>query len=75
MPGNVKLQLEGIYSKTMNNVFFENLALTKVGEVFAVPGVNASAAPFYSNASSAYENIINLKNTNKGYSYAFERTT
>lgn len=70
LPGNVKLQLEGIYSKTINNVFFENLALTKVGEVYAVPGVNASAAPFYSNASSAYENIINLKNTNKGYSYA-----
>ena len=44
--------------------------MTKVGEVYAVPGVNASAAPFYSNASSAYANIINLKNTNKGYSYA-----
>lgn len=32
LPGDVKLTLEGIYSKTMNNVFFENLALNNNGE-------------------------------------------
>ncbi len=47
LPGDVKLTLEGIYSKTMNNVFFENLALNNNGEkVYAIPGVEASAAPF-----------------------------
>lgn len=49
LPGDVKLTLEGVYSKTMNNVFFENLALTNNGEkVYAIPGVEASAAPRYS---------------------------
>ncbi len=72
LPGDVKVTLEGIYSKTMNNVFFENLALTNDGtKVYAVPGVEASAAPFYSNAKSDYYSIVNLKNTNKGYTYAF----
>lgn len=72
LPGDVKLTLEGIYSKTMNNVFFENLALNNNGEkVYAIPGVEASAAPFYSKTKSNYYSIVNLRNTNKGYTYAF----
>ena len=71
LPGDVKFTLEGIYSKTLHNVFFENLALSNNGEkVYAIPGVEASAAPFYSFAKSDYYSIINLKNTNKGYTYA-----
>lgn len=71
LPGDIKMTLEGIYSKTMNNVFFENLALTNKGEkVYAIPGVEASAAPYYSKAKSDYYSIINLRNTNKGYTYA-----
>lgn len=71
LPGDVKLTLEGVYSKTMNNVFFENLALTNNGEKsYVIPGVEASAAPFYSKGKSDYYSIINLKNTNKGYTYA-----
>lgn len=71
LPGDVKMTLEGIYSKTMNNVFFENLAAVNTGEkVYAVPGVEASAAPKYSNTKSDYYSIINLRNTNKGYTYA-----
>lgn len=71
LPGDVKMTLEGIYSKTMNNVFFENLAAVNTGEkVYAIPGVEASAAPKYSNTKSAYYSIINLRNTNKGYTYA-----
>lgn len=71
LPGDVKMTLEGIYSKTMNNVFFENLAAVNTGEkVYAIPGVEASAAPKYSNTKSNYYSIINLQNTNKGYTYA-----
>ncbi len=71
LPGDVKMTLEGIYSKTMNNVFFENLAAVNTGEKsYVVPGVEASAAPKYSNTKSAYYSIINLRNTNKGYTYA-----
>ena len=70
LPGGIDLTLEGIYSKTMNNVLFENLALTKAGNVNAIEGVSASAIPYYTNNTGAYNTIINLKNTNKGYSYA-----
>lgn len=54
----------------MNNVFFENLALVENGQVYAVPGVEASASPSYKVQAGDYYSIINLKNTNKGYSYA-----
>ena len=71
LPGDIKMTIEGIYSKTLNNVFFENLALTKDGDVFAVPGLAGSAVPYYTVNKGGYSSIINLKNTDKGYSYAF----
>lgn len=76
LPGDVKFTLEGVYSKGLNNVFFENLALTNAdgAKVYAVPGVEASAAPYYSVRKGSYSSIINLKNTNKGYSYALTAT-
>ena len=71
LPGDVKMTLEGIYSKGLHNVFFENLALENTGaKVYAVPGVEASAAPYYSLRQSNYSNIIHIKNTKEGYSYA-----
>ena len=70
LPGDIDLTLEGIYSKTMNNVLFENIALTNSGKVYAVEGVEASAIPYYTNNTGAYSSIVNLKNTHKGYSYA-----
>lgn len=71
LPGDVKLTLEGIYSKNLNNVFFENLAIVNEGnKVYAIPGVEASAAPYYVQRSGDYSSIINLRNTNKGYNYA-----
>lgn len=71
LPAGVKMTLEGVYSKTLNNVFFENLALTDEGnKVYAVPGVEASSTTYYNNNKSNYYSIINLKNTNKGYTYA-----
>lgn len=72
LPGDVKFTLEGVYSKTLNNVFFDNLALTNTGKkTYAIPGVEASAAPLYTTEKSDYYSIINLRNTNKGYTYAF----
>lgn len=71
LPGDVKLTIEGIYSKTLNNVFFENLAIEEVGKVYAIPGLEQSAVPYYNQVSSNYNSIINLKNTNEGYSYNF----
>lgn len=71
LPGDVKLTVEGIYSKTLNNVFFQNLALTDEGKKFyVVPNVEASSGTLYTNDKSGYNSIIELKNTNKGYTYA-----
>jgi len=68
-----KFTLEGLYSKTFYNAYFKNLALTQSGSVYAVEGVEASAAPFYS-VDNSYYSIINMKNSNKGYSYNLAAT-
>ncbi len=72
LPGNLKVTLEGIYSKTMNNVWWENLALTDNGKkVYAVSADDAnSAATYWARNAGSYYAIVNLKNTNKGYTYA-----
>jgi hypothetical protein len=70
LPGEIKLTLEGMFSKTLNDAYFRNLALTQTGKIYAVAGNEASAAPYYSIASSNYNSIIDLENTNKGYTYA-----
>lgn len=76
LPYDVKVTLEGLYSKTLNNVWFENLALSDNGKrVYAVSSEDAGASTTYfdRNAGSYYA-IINLKNTNKGYSYSASAT-
>lgn len=71
LPGDVKMTLEALYTKNFNAVFFENLALADKGaKVYAVPGVEASATTYYNQLSRDYANVINLRNTNKGYSYS-----
>lgn len=74
LPGDFKLTLEGLYSKTINNAYFRNLAQTENGKVYAVTGVEASAAPYYTIDKSNYTSIIDLENTNKGYTYSFAAT-
>ena len=73
LPGDVKFTLEGLYSKTYNQIFFSNLALTQSGSVYGVPGNPASAAPFYA-VDNKYYSIINTENTDKGYSYSVSAT-
>jgi len=70
LPYDVKLTLEGLYSKTLNNVYFKNLALSDNGKIYAIQGVENSAAPSYSVESSNYYSIIDLQNTSKGYTYS-----
>lgn len=70
-----KLTLDAIFSKTLNNVYFNNLAISSNSSVY---GVNAeaarknpaSAAPFYTQDSGDYYCIVALGNTNKGYTYS-----
>ncbi|MFZ4455871.1 MAG: TonB-dependent receptor [Bacteroidales bacterium] len=72
LPYDVKLTVEGLYSKTLNNVWFENLALTDAGKkVYAVSADDAnSAATYWTRDAGSYFAIVNLKNTNKGYTYS-----
>jgi hypothetical protein len=72
LPGNVKMTLEALYSKTLNNVWFENLVLTDNGtKVFAVSADDAnSATTYFMQDAGSYNAIVNLKNTNKGYTYS-----
>jgi hypothetical protein len=68
--GGWKFTLDALYSKTMNNVFFKNLAITSNHKVYAVgPNVEASA-PYYTIDSGKYYAIVALANTNKGYTYS-----
>lgn len=72
LPFDIKMTLEGLYSKTLNNVWFENLALTDEGKkVYAVSASDEnSAATYWSRNTGSYYAIVNLQNTNKGYTYA-----
>lgn len=70
LPGDVKMTLEGMFSKNLNSVWFENLAVKDNGvTVFAVPGFANSAIPYYSFDTGGYNSVVNMTNTNKGYSY------
>ena len=68
-----KFTFDGLWSKTLNNVFFKNLALNQTGTVY---GVSASAAdehntaPYYSTEKVPYSAVIALLNTNKGHTYS-----
>lgn len=73
LPCDWKFTIEGLYSKTFNNAYFENLALTQNGSVYAVEGVEASAAPYYS-VDRSYYSIVNLRNSDKGYTYSLSTT-
>lgn len=68
--------IEGIYSKTLNDIVYKNLAYEATGKTLADIREDS---PFdnrplfnsitYGTANSAFQNIYMLTNTNKGYSY------
>ncbi|MBQ2586045.1 MAG: TonB-dependent receptor, partial [Bacteroidaceae bacterium] len=69
---NFKITLEGMYSRTFNNIWYENLALVDNGEkVYAVSAdFPHSATTYYSRDLGSYNSIIRMKNTNRGHSYS-----
>ncbi|WP_276499110.1 TonB-dependent receptor [Pontibacter litorisediminis] len=72
LPGEIVATVEGIYSKTLNDVVYKNLNLTE--PVGTLPGVDNRDV--YASSTSArringdYTNVILLDNTNKGYRYS-----
>ena len=66
-----KFTFDALYSKQLNNVFFSNLAIKADNVVYPVSSLSGPSAPYYTQISSDYANIVALTNTNKGYSYSF----
>ena len=65
-----KFTFDALYSKQLNNVFFNNLAIKKTGLTYAVDEEEGPSVPFYTQ-NKEYSAIVALCNTNKGYSYSF----
>ncbi|MHA6247032.1 TonB-dependent receptor [Pontibacter sp. CAU 1760] len=72
LPWNVTATVEGIYSKTLNDVVYRNLNLAD--PVGTLPGPdNREVYPASTNArriNPNYTNVILLDNTDKGYRYS-----
>ncbi|MGN0195923.1 MAG: TonB-dependent receptor, partial [Candidatus Cryptobacteroides sp.] len=83
--GGWKLTIDALFSKTLNNVFFQNLAVEESGKyVYGATGASAynsdgtvntdKVAPYFTSIPTddgcAYSAIVALGNTNKGYSYS-----
>lgn len=80
LPQGLILTVEGIYSKTLNNIYYINANQELSTGNFSgddsrpyFPGIDKSSTA-KTNASRIYDNISDatvLKNTDKGYSYSF----
>lgn len=73
LPWGIVGTLEGIFTKTLNNVNYYNLAYVKNGQT--VTGNGADNRPIYrkigTDTLGAYPNVYYAENTNKGYTYNF----
>lgn len=73
LPWGLVGSLEGIYSKTLNNVNYFNLAYVKDGQHLTNSG--ADNRPFWrkigGDTLKGYPNVYYAENTNKGYTYSF----
>ena len=74
LPGDVRWTVEGIYSKTLNDIVYQNLSYDladqKLNDKYDLSFDNR---PIYSklttDGAGDYSNIYKLSNTSKGYSY------
>ena len=66
-----KFTFDALYSKQLNNVFFNNLAIKSDNVVYAIGEGEGPTAPYYTKINKDYSAIVALCNTNKGYSYSF----
>lgn len=75
LPGEIKMVLEGIYSKSFNNIYYVNLNRELSGKTFAEANAGATylggGRPLYKIADQTFGDVIYLRNTDKGHSYNF----
>ena len=71
MPGDVIATVEGIYSKTLNDIYYKDLNLTAPVGTLAGPDPRPvyAATTALRRVNQAYTNVYLLDNTNKGYRY------
>ena len=72
LPGGIVATLEGIYSKTLNNIVYKDLnRKDATGTLNPDLSGGADARPIYTGGrvNSAFTNVILLENSNKGYTY------
>ncbi|MFA7116284.1 MAG: carboxypeptidase regulatory-like domain-containing protein [Bacteroidales bacterium] len=66
LPYGINMTVEGLFSKTFNNILYENLNYDKVGNLDAVHH-GGDNRPVYEQVDNNFTEIIKLSNTNKGY--------
>ena len=72
LPWGIRGTLEGMYTKTLNNIRYQDLGLKKTSEIVYPSG---EVRPVYSRQEgNKYSNLILLSNSNKGYSYNITAT-
>lgn len=61
--------LEAIYTKTINNANYQNLNLTAFPDSVVKLGANTTRPYWTKRVTTAYNDVVELTNTSKGYSY------
>jgi hypothetical protein len=70
LPWGLVGTLEAIYSKKINDILYQNLNVPAASGVVTLENTTRPWYGFVRN-TTAYADVIELKNTNKGYSYSF----
>jgi hypothetical protein len=76
LPYGVVATIEGIYSKTLNNVVYSDLNLkNSTAQIDTTYSSGSDTRPLYNSSSAnkvnrAFTNVILLDNTNEGYNYS-----
>lgn len=65
LPYDIRVSLEGLYSKTLNNILYENINYQHDGNL----NNGGDNRPTYKKADDNFTQIMYLTNTNKGYTY------
>ena len=72
LPWGIRGTLEGMYTKTLNNIRYQDLGLKQPSEIVYPSG---EVRPVYTRQEGKkYSNLILLSNSNKGYSYNITAT-
>lgn len=64
-PYEIRASIEGLYSKTLNNIWYQNLNYEQSGTL----NVSGDNRPMYKKVDNNFTQVMYLTNTNKGFTY------